>query len=216
MKNCIILLLAGILSTSQLKAQENVSIGPIAGVSIANFRGNTDAIGGNTDWKPGLTVGGFYNYSSKTGFGFSGQVLFTQMGAQINNKTNEINLNYIQVPLFATFFFGQWGSPVRPKLFLGPSLNFMVGAKDKDGNNLNPDAGPRVYNPFDLGLTFGAGVNIELSPKIWLNLDARYGLGLLDVSNGGTKMMNSNWGINAGISFPLGTYDKNSGRLRTR
>ena len=216
MKNCIILLLSGLMFSFSANAQENVSIGPVVGVSVANFRGNTSAIGGNTDWKPGLTAGGFYNYSSKTGFGFTGQLLFTQMGAQINNKTNEINLNYIQVPLFATFFFGKYGAPVRPKLFLGPSLNFLVGARDKDGNRLNPESGPRVYNPFDLGLTFGAGVNIKLQEKIWLNLDARYGLGLLDVSADDNKMMNSNWGINAGISFPLGTYNKNTGRLRTR
>ncbi len=216
MKNCIILLLCGLLATSAAQAQENVSIGPIVGVSIANFRGNTSAIGGDTQWKPGLTAGGFYNYSSKTGFGFSGQLLFTQMGAQVFNKTNEINLNYIQVPLFATFFLGRYGANVRPKLFLGPSLNFLVGAKDKAGNKLNPESGPRIYNPFDLGLTFGAGLNIKLQQKIWLNIDARYGLGLLDVSADNNKMMNSNWGINAGVSFPLGTYNKNTGRLRTR
>jgi hypothetical protein len=207
MKNCIILLLAGLLTTSQAIAQENVSIGPVVGLSVANFRGNTSAIGNETDWKPGLTVGGFYNYSSKTGFGFTGQLLFTQMGAQINN---------IQLPLLATFFFGRYGDAVRPKVFLGPSLNFMVGARDKNGNNLNGDSNNRVYNPFDLGLTFGAGVHIRLQEKIWLNLDARYGLGLLDVSKDSNKMHNSNWGLNAGISFPLGTYDKNTGRLRTR
>lgn len=213
MKNCIILLLSVTLFAAQAQAQENVSIGPIAGVSIANFRGDVS----NTNWKPGLTIGGFYNYSSKTGFGFSGQLLFTQMGAQVFNKTNEINLNYIQAPLLATFFFGQYGDIVRPKIFLGPSLNFLVGAKDKDGNNLNGDSNNRVYSPFDLGLTFGAGLNIRLQEKIWLNLDARYGLGLIDVTkDGNTNVKNNNFGINVGLSFPLGTYDSNTGRLRTR
>jgi len=216
MKNCIILFLAFAFSIAQTHAQENVSIGPIAGVSIANFRGDKANIGNQSDSKAGLTVGAFYNYSSKTGFGFSGQVLFTQMGAQVFNKTNKINLNYIQLPLLATFFFGKYEDNIRPKIFVGPSLNFLVGAKDKDGNNLNPDSNNRVYNPFDLGLTFGAGVNIRLQQKIWLNLDARYGLGLLDVSADDKKMQNGNFGVNVGLSFPLGTYDKNSGRLRTR
>ncbi|WP_026629942.1 porin family protein [Dyadobacter alkalitolerans] len=213
MKNCIILLLAVTLFVTQAQAQENVSIGPIVGVSIANFRGDV----ANTDWKPGLTVGGFYNYSSESGFGFSGQLLFTQMGAQNNNKTNELNLNYIQAPLLATFYFGQYGDKVRPKIFLGPNLNFLVGARDKDGNNLNGDSNNRVYSPFDLGLTFGAGINIRLQEKIWLNLDARYGLGLIDVTkDGNTNVKNQNFGINAGLSFPLGTYNSNTGRLRTR
>ncbi|MCE7063736.1 porin family protein [Dyadobacter sp. CY326] len=213
MKNCIILLLAVTMFVTQAQAQENVSIGPLVGVSIANFRGDVNG----TDWKPGLTVGGFYNYSSESGFGFSGQLLFTQLGAKVFEKTNEINLNYIQAPLLATFFFGQYGDKVRPKIFLGPNLNFLVSARDKDGNNLNGNSDNRVYSPFDLGLTFGAGINIRLQEKIWLNLDARYGLGLIDVTkDGNTNIKNQNFGINAGLSFPLGTYNSNTGRLRTR
>lgn len=213
MKNCIFLLLVIILCSSRAQAQENVSIGPLVGLSIANFRGDIS----NTDWKPGLTIGGFYNYSSESGFGFSGQLLFTQLGAQINNKTNEINLNYIQAPLLATFFFGRYGDRLRPKIFLGPNLNFLVGARDKNGNNINGDSNNRVYAPFDLGLTFGAGLNYRLQEKIWLNFDARYGVGLIDVTRlDNAKVRNNNWGINLGLSFPLGTYNKNTGRLRTR
>jgi hypothetical protein len=212
MKNCIILLTAVCMSFAAM-AQENVSIGPLVGVSLANLRGDIS----NTNWKPGLTIGGFYNYSSKSGFGFSGQALFTQLGAQVENKNNEINLNYIQLPLLATFFFGKYGDRLRPKLFLGPSLNFLVGAKDKNGNSLTGDSNNRNYNPFDLGLTFGGGLNYRIQNKIWLNFDARYGLGLLDVTrNNSTSIMNNQWGFNVGLSFPLGTYSKNTGRLRTR
>ncbi|GAB2774480.1 hypothetical protein GCM10027275_16900 [Rhabdobacter roseus] len=194
-------------------AQENVSIGPMVGVSIANLRGDV----ANTDWKPGLTVGGFYNYSSQSGFGFTGQLLYTQMGAHINNKTNQVNLNYLQVPLFATFYFGRLGSSLRPKIFLGPTANFLLNAKDKDGNNINGDSNNRNYRTFDLGLAAGAGLNYQMQNKIWLNLDVRYGLGLLDITRtDATTIMNNNWGINLGVSFPLGTYDRNSGRLRTR
>ena len=139
------------------------------------------------------------------------------MGSQNLNKSAEINLNYIQAPILATFFFGRFGDKLRPKVFLGPSLNFLVGARDKNGNNINGDANNRIYNPFDLGLTFGGGLNYRLQRKIWLNLDVRYGLGLLDVARNDTQnVKNNNWGFNAGLSFPLGTYDKNTGRLRTR
>lgn len=213
MRNCIILLLSLTLGLSQAFAQENVSIGPIAGVSLANLHG--DIV--NTDTKAGLTIGAFYNYSSKSGFGFSGQLLYTQLGAQTMNKTAELNLNYIQAPLLFTFFFGRFGDRLRPKLFVGPSLNFLVSAKDKNGNNINGDSNSRVYNVFDLGITGGAGLNYELTRKVWLNFDVRYGLGLLDVTKDpNTSVQNRNFGINVGLSFPLGTYDKKSGRLRTR
>lgn len=214
MRNCIILLLVTLVCVQQSQAQENVSIGPIAGISIANFRGDIN----NTAWKPGLTVGGFYNYSSETGFGFSGQLLFTQMGAQTDDKRNSVTLNYIQAPLLATFFFGKYGQAVRPKIFLGPSLNFLVGARNKNGDNINGDSNNRVYSPFDLGGVVGAGVNFRLQEKIWLNFDARYGFGLLDVTrlDNNSNVKNNNWGINVGLSFPLGTYNRNTGRLRTR
>lgn len=213
MKNCIILLLTLTIGISSVSAQENVSIGPIAGVSFANLHGTME----NTSTKPGLTVGAFYNYSTKTGFGFSGQLLFTQLGAQTFNKTNEINLNYIQAPLLFTFFFGQFGDRLRPKLFVGPTLNFLVSAKDKDGNSIERPNNMRYYNIFDLGITGGAGFNYELTPKVWLNFDVRYGLGLFNVSRANNEnLKNRNLGINLGLSFPLGTYDKKSGRLRTR
>lgn len=215
MKYYIILLSALFFTTGSLKAQENVSIGPMVGVNISNFRGNTSAIGNNPDWKPGLTIGGFYNYSSQSGFGFSGQLLFTQMGAKMFDN-NKIRLNYIQVPILATYFFGRRGSAVRPKIFAGPTFNFLLTAKDKYGNNFNPSVGNKNYEPFDLGLTFGGGLNYRLKNKMWLNLDVRYGLGLLDVSTDANKMMNSSWGLNAGVSFPLGTFNKKTGRLKTR
>lgn len=215
MKNCIILLLAVTLCTAHAQAQENVSVGPIVGVSVANFRG--DVANTFVDWKPGITVGGFYNYSSKTGFGFSGQVLFTQMGAKTFNKANEVNLNYIQVPILATFFFGQYGDRLRPKLFAGPNVDFLVGAKDINGDNINGPKDNRIFSPVDLGLTFGAGLNYQIWNKIWLNFDVRYGLGLFNVlRNDNMKLKNSNWGANLGISFPLGTYNKETGKFKTR
>jgi hypothetical protein len=214
MKKSLILL--AFLSSAVLQqsmAQENVSIGPIFGTSISNLRGDIS----NNHWKAGLTVGGFYNYSSRSGFGFSGQLLYTQMGAKVNNKTDEINLNYLQVPLFATFFFGQRGNELRPKLFLGPTANFLLSARNEDSESIRGDRNNRQFNPFDLGITGGAGLNYLINDKVWLNFDVRYGIGLLDVSkNPSVFLANNNWGINMGVSFPFGTYNKRSKQLRTR
>lgn len=212
-KRFILLALLSTTFLQQSMAQENISIGPIFGTSISNLRGDIS----NNNWKAGLTVGGFYNYSSRSGFGFSGQLLYTQMGAKINNKTDEINLNYLQVPLFATFFFGKPGNVLRPKLFLGPTANFLLSARNEESESIRGDRNNRQYYPFDLGITGGAGLNYLINQKVWLNFDVRYGVGLLDVSkNPSTFLANNNWGINLGVSFPFGTYDKRSKRLRTR
>jgi len=194
-------------------AQENVSIGPIVGVSVANLRGDIT----DNDWKAGLTVGGFYNYSSNSGLGFSGQVLYTQLGAQVFDKTNDIRLNYLQVPLLLTYFLGEYGNPVRPKLFIGPHVNFLLNAKDRNGNDLYGDSNNRNYNPVDVGLTAGIGLNYRLKNKVWLNTDVRYGLGLVDVTkSNANRLLNHNIGVNLGVSFPFGTYNKNTGTLRAR
>ena len=194
-------------------AQENISIGPIVGVSIANLRGDI----ANNDWKAGLTAGGFFNYSSNSGLGVSGQVLFTQLGAQINNKTNDIGLNYVQVPILLTYFLGQKGKSIRPKVFIGPHVNFLLSAKDRNGNDIAGETNNPNYNSIDGGLTLGAGLNYRLNDKIWLNLDARYGLGLADITkSSANKLMNQNFGINLGVSFPFGTYSERNGTIRTR
>jgi hypothetical protein len=194
-------------------AQENVSIGPMVGLSVANLRG--DIV--NNNWKTGATLGGFYNYSSESGFGFSGQLLYTQLGADINNKTNEINLHYLQVPLLLTYFMGRRGEAFRPKLFVGPSLNFLLGAKDINGNDINGEGSNSTYRPFDLGATAGIGFNYRVDPKVWLNFDVRYGVGLVDITRSdANKRYNQNVGINLGVSFPFGTYNPRTGNLNTR
>jgi hypothetical protein len=194
-------------------AQENVSIGPLAGLSVANFRGDIS----NNDWKTGATIGGFYNYSSESGFGFSGQLLFTQLGAQVSNKTNEVNLNYIQVPLLLTYFLGRRGEAFRPKLFIGPNVGILLSAKDKDGIDISGDDNNPTYTPLDLGATAGIGFNYRIDPKVWLNFDVRYGLGLVDIArNNNTKLYNQNVGINLGVSFPFGTFNPRTGNLNTR
>lgn len=194
-------------------AQENVSIGPIVGVSVANLRGDID----NNDWKAGLTVGGFYNYSGRKGLGFSGQVLYTQLGAQVLNKTNDIRLNYIQVPLLLTYFLGKYGNPIRPKLFIGPHVNFLLNAKDRNGNDIYGQSPNRNYNPVDIGLTAGVGLNYRIKNKVWLNTDVRYGLGLVDITkSNANRILNHNIGVNVGVSFPFGTYNNKTGSLRAR
>ncbi|HEV7347080.1 porin family protein [Telluribacter sp.] len=211
MKKILFLSTAVLFFAAQTMAQENLSFGPMVGVSIANLRGDI----ANNNWKPGVTVGGFINYSAESGFGVTGNLLYTQLGAQTNNRSNELNLNYVQLPVLLTYYLGERGNPVRPKLFLGPNFNFLVGATDVNGNNIYGDSNNRVYSTFDVGATFGAGLNVRVAEKIWLNSDVRYGLGFLDVNKLDPRIWkNQNWGINLGVSFPLGTYNSTTGTIR--
>jgi hypothetical protein len=204
-------LVAALFVCFSLHAQRarNLSAGPVIGFNVSNIRGD---ISSNSS-KIGLVAGGFFNYSIVEHFGISGQITYNQLGANFSNGqfANRLKLNYLNVPVLAVFYFGQGLRPgtVRPKLFIGPHANFLLAAKDKNGNKY-----PEI-NPVDFGATFGGGVNIALQNQRWINLDVRYGLGLSDIHKPtNTVWRNGAFSATLGISFPLGNYNESTGRIR--
>ncbi len=188
--------MAGRLGT----AQSNLSFGPMVGVNVTTLSGKP-----NASSKAGLLAGGFFNYSSKNLFGVGVQFLYNQMGAKLDAPTEEINLNYLQVPVLFTYYFNGNNSPgsFRPKLFLGPHVNFLLNAKNKDGNDLNPNN--LYYKNTELGVTLGGGFNYALQNSMWINVDARYGVGLTDATQApNTNITNRGFGLTVGLSFPIG------------
>lgn len=188
-------LLAGRLGTAQ-----NLSFGPMVGLNVTTL-----SVKDNTSSKAGLLAGGFFNYSSKNWFGVGVQFLYNQMGAKLDAPTEEINLNYLQVPVLFTYYFSGQNSPgsFRPKIFIGPHVNFLLNAKNKQGNDLNPNN--LYYKNTELGVTLGGGFNYALANHIWINVDARYGIGLTDATQAPiTNITNRGLGLTVGLSFPLG------------
>ncbi len=207
-----LLLFAAVLVSFSVSAQRarNLSAGPLIGVNVSNLRGD---IGNNTS-KAGLLVGGFLNYSIKETFGVSAQLTYSQLGANFSTTlpyAGKLKLDYLQIPALAVFYFGHGLRPgtVRPKLFLGPHVGFLLSAKDKNGTKVND------INSFDFGATFGGGLNFALQHQRWVNLDVRYGLGLTDIHKPDNLVWkNGAFSATIGISFPLGNYDENSGSVR--
>lgn len=200
MKKQAFILMAAMLLVGHIGMTQNLSFGPMAGVNFTTLS-NKD----NTSTKTGLAAGGFFNYSSKKWFGIGVQVLYNQLGTKLTDTKDEINLNYLQVPLLATYYFngGSTVGSFRPKLFAGPHVNFLLNAKNKDGNELNPNGA--VYKDADFGITLGGGFNYAIADRTWLNFDVRYGVGLTDATKSvNSDIMNRGVGINLGVSFPLG------------
>ena len=194
LKFIVLLLLAGNLVSAQ-----NLSFGPMAGLSVSNLSGKED-----TRSKTGLVAGGFFNYSSKKWFGVGVQILYNQLGAKLSASNDAINLNYLQVPVLLTYYLSGNNSvgSFRPKLFVGPHVNFLLNAKNNKGDDLNPNG--IKYNNTDFGVTLGGGFNYALADKIWLNFDVRYGLGLTDIQKNVDVVSNRAFGVNLGVSFPIG------------
>ncbi|MFT4033815.1 MAG: porin family protein [Siphonobacter sp.] len=206
MKKVAYWLLVLTATSTSVSAQDNLSWGPTIGPDFSKFRGS------NNPSKAGLTAGLFLNYSIVDHFGIGAQLLYTQLGEKVEDSNVETRLNYLQIPVLATFYLNNRGAAFRPKLFVGPHLGFLLAARNQNGDNLN--ATTKEYNSVDAGLTFGAGFNYRLSDRTWLNADVRYGLGLVDVTtSNASEPTNGSWGINVGVSFPLGHYQPGSGKF---
>ena len=180
---------------------QNLSFGPIAGLNISSLN-NLD----NSSSKAGLLAGAFFNYSSKNWFGLGLQVVYNGLGAKLTTPTETIKLNYIQVPILATYYLAGSNTQgsFRPKFFAGPHVNFLMNAKNKEGNDLNPNN--LYYKSTELGLTFGAGFNYAVMDKTWLNFDVRYGLGLTNATQApNINITNNAFAITLGLSFPIGS-----------
>ena len=201
MKIKVFLLSVALLSISRAGISQNLSFGPMAGLNISSLN-NFE----NTSSKAGLLAGAFLNYSSKNWFGLGVQVVYNGLGAKLTTPTETIRLNYIQVPILATYYLAgnNTKGSFRPKFFAGPHINFLMNAKNKEGNDLNPNN--LFYKSTELGLTFGTGFNYAVMDKTWLNFDVRYGVGLTDATQSPrVNITNNAFAVTLGVSFPIGS-----------
>lgn len=174
------------------------SIGPEIGVNIAKHGRDLD----ESNFKPGLLVGGFVTYSIRDTYGFTGKVLFSQKGYEYNNYKE--TLTYVEIPVVARLFFNREGT-FRPNIFAGPSFGFLTGAKGQVGSNdaEQIDNYDNIYNTFDFGVTGGLGLNFEIAREIRFLIDARYTHGLSDIAKSSADVNNNAIGITAGLSFGI-------------
>jgi len=177
-----------------------LSMGPVLGANFMSISNTTNA-------QPivGLRAGGFLNYSIDEKWGINAKLLFSQMGAARENSEYTARLNYIQLPLSLVYFFGQSGDKLRPKLFLGPYLGYLLNAKDNNGNKILAQNGNDLYSKLDFGGQIGAGLNYIISDRTWLNIDASYSSSFVSIIDAADpKNRNNGFQFTAGISFPIG------------
>lgn len=186
---------------------QNLSIGPIIGLNYSKFSHNETSA-----FKPGINSGVFLNYSTKTDFGFNGSLIYSQLGADVKNSENYLRLNYLQLPVNLVYYFGEGmrkGS-FRPKVFIGPYIGYLISAKTP---GFTSEQTLKQMNETDFGVNLGAGFNLAIQSKTWLNVELKYGHGLsiipilFDDNNRALS-------LNVGLSFPLGNFDKKTGKLK--
>jgi len=181
-----------------LQAQVN-SIGPTVGFNYARLSERDNA-------RPSFNFGILYNYSIFERSGLGLEVLYSQEGSttKIGNVNFTNALNYLRIPLEFNYYFGTLKDDFRPKIFAGPSFAFLVGGESKSqiGSTEVKYNSKDIYESFDVGFLVGVGFNYRLADMLWLNFDAGYTHGFLNVDKGTNPgLKNRLINVNLGVAY---------------
>lgn len=190
-----------VMQTNAQVLKENITVGRAFSFGHA-FITNSDA---NQKFLFSLTGGLSFTYSDNEHYGYGADIVIANEGGKttLNNGVEDletkIKLTYIRVPIKYIRFFGNYGEPIRPKMFAGPSIAYLVAAET------NGDGSFRDFNQWDMGLHVGVGANKIICNRIWLNTDITYTQGLLDVTKNKTNDdVNLNGSVRLNISLLMG------------
>lgn len=199
----IVLILA--LSASFAIAQESgkMSFGILGGVNFQNLNGKLSA--GDkleNDMLLGFHGGVNVQIPIAPEFYFQPGLMFAIKGAK-NTKTilgseitDEIKLNYIEVPLNLVYKGALGNGFVM--LGFGPYVAYGISGKEViAGNSFSYERGVD-YNAFDAGANIFVG--FEMSSGIFLQLDTQFGMLDIDPSENSTAK-NTGFGLSLGYRF---------------
>ncbi len=205
-------------------AQPNIGIGAKVGLNIANASFSPDLPAGITkSTRMGFMFGGVVEIGFAGPLSIQAEPMYVQKGNVVEGplfvdqttgfpvtgkNTSKLALFEVPILLKAKFPAG----PVKPYVFAGPSIGFILSATETDEPQGFPSTDTDIkstLNSTDFGLVFGAGAEFKVAPLVALTLDARYSLGLTDLSKGvpgevtHTSVKTTGIQILAGVLFHL-------------
>jgi hypothetical protein len=182
MKNYLKCALAIFLTFAFTDMQAQIKPGYIFGMNLSTMTLKTQGISSHPDTPIGIHFGGFFEIPIKGNFTLQPGLLFSAKGSNYKIDSVEFSLSpiYLEIPVIAVYSFSI--DAVKISLFAGPYFACGVGGyKIESGSelkNISYGSGENSdLRPFDIGLNFGAGVNIK-----GLLISAQYGMGLANVS----------------------------------
>lgn len=211
------------ISANALNAQ-TFSIGPSVGFGHSWLSENLTVPAGTTTVKGDKQFNESYNagislaYSTKESWGFGMDIKYAREGGKyefdVSGTKYELDaqVNYLRIPLRATYYLREWGDGIRPKVSLGPNLGFLLNAENevKGNGTTNTNDIKDDIKSFDFGMQGALGCNFRLASNTWLNTDVVYNHGFTKINKndasalGAGDIKNRNIGLNVGVLFGLG------------
>jgi hypothetical protein len=166
--------------------KSNVQFGLKAGVNFATL---SDAANTNTDSRAGLHIGGLAHIHLSKSFAVQPEIVYSMQGAEYPNGTKS-KLGYVNIPVLGQYMLGQGF-----RLQTGPQVGILASAEVENGS-VEVDIDD-TYKKADFGWTFGASYITDKG----LGVDARYNLGITDISKNNTDLKNRVWQIGLFYQF---------------
>ncbi|HEU4632418.1 MAG TPA: porin family protein [Flavisolibacter sp.] len=178
MKKMFLLVLATILSISALTQRGNVELGIKGGINLSDYSENVNTSG----FRTGFHIGGLAHiHTNNRKLAIQPELVFSTQGADFNDGTQQVD--YINIP-FLIQYLGRGGL----RLETGPQVGALVSAKFKE-NDGDEYSIKNAFKQSDFGWAFGIG----FISNSGLGLDARYNLGLSDITKGRGDVKNRVW-----------------------
>lgn len=156
--------------------------------------------------RKGFALGAVCEISLGSVLWLRAEPMYVQKGSEVDWPSegdaldNTYELDYLVIPLHlkASMDYGIFS----PVVFAGPYFGYALSGQyvmKSDGSTI--DANQRN---FDLGLDFGGGAFIRLNDDLWITIDARYSLGVIDTDDyDGSSFKNRGTIVLAGVLFEL-------------
>lgn len=200
-------IVTGIYSAAFAQTKSNVEFGANIGynVSYVNESGYGDL---NSPTVGGVNLGVSADFKTSDRWSIKVKAIYDQKGWAdgylIDNQGETINnmnfqLNYITVPVLATWHFGRTRNWY---LNFGPYVGFLLSANETATNTDVKSA----FNSTDAGIALGIGVKFPITNKLTLFIEDDGQAGVLNIfknSPNGVEVQNVRSGLNVGINFPL-------------
>ena len=198
----------GFIVTSSAQNKGKIEIGLNAGLNSSNASTGYDS----ADPSIGFNFGASADYYFSNRWSLKAKLIYDRKGWDndllrvsdqfdpvVRYASTDINLDYLTVPLMASWHFGN-----RKNWYLnfGPYIGFLMNAKE---TRFDSDI-KESFNKVDGGLAFGLGVKIPVSDKfkVFIEYEGQGGMAeLFKYNDYDDTIMNARSSLNVGINFLL-------------
>ena len=104
------------------------------------------------------------------------QIVLKGAEEDVPDNAEKLKLTYIEIPVLIKYVPAMEGS-VQPSFFVGPALGILMSAKIADFDIKDQTKST------DIGIVFGAGVDFAAGSSSKVSVDARYTLGVTNISD---------------------------------